>query len=68
MDEYDCGLTFDATSAYNFSLNLKISKISDAELTISCHKPITMKDTGLKKVRPIVSMVTRKSQNMQILR
>lgn len=54
VDEYDCGLTFDATSAYNFSLNLKISKISDAELAISCHKPITMKDTGLKKVHPIV--------------
>lgn len=43
-------LRFSTDSLNDFSLNVKITKISDAELTISCHKPITMKDNGLKKV------------------
>ncbi len=55
VDEYDdYTLEFELYSINNFSLDLKITKISEAELTISCHKPITMKDTELKKVRPIV--------------
>lgn len=55
VDEYDgCTLDFDTANMSKFSLDLKITKISEAELTISCHKPITMKDTELKKIRPIV--------------
>lgn len=53
-DEYDYTLQFSTANMNNFSLNVKITKVSDAKLTISCHKPITMKDNGLKKVRPKV--------------
>lgn len=49
-DEYDDTLEFSTASRNSFSLNLKITKVSDAKLTINCHEPITMKDNGLKKV------------------
>lgn len=55
MDEYDTSLRMmDTGSADNFSFDLKMTKVSGAKLTISCHKPITMKDNGLKKVFPQV--------------
>ncbi len=38
----------------NFTLNMKVTKIADAKLEIDCHKPITMKDSGYKKVCPKV--------------
>lgn len=54
VDEYEHSLQLDAVSASKFSLDLRVTKVSDAKLTISCHKSITMKDTGLKKVCPDV--------------
>lgn len=53
-DEYDNSFDLETDSANKFSLDVKITKVSDAELTINCHKAITMKDTDLKKVRPKV--------------
>lgn len=50
FDNYDDNLLFETRNAYGFSLDLKITKICDAELKISCRKSITMKDTGLKTV------------------
>lgn len=50
IDEYNDSIYFSTDSLNDFSFNLSIIKISEAELTISCHKPITMKDTGSKKV------------------
>ncbi len=47
-------LYFKTDAANDFSLDVKITKESDAELKMDCHKPVTMKDTGLKKIRPRV--------------
>lgn len=54
LDEDADTLKFYTDVANRFSLDLKITKICDAELTISCHKSVTMKDTGLKAVYPTV--------------
>lgn len=54
VDEDESYLNFDVENADEFSFNLRITKVSDAKLTISCHKTITMKDTGAKRVYPVV--------------
>lgn len=54
VDEETDFIEFDSDNFDDFSLDLRITKVSDAKLTISCHKPITMKDTGEKLVYPKV--------------
>lgn len=54
VDEEMRYLVFDVESTNEFSFNLRITKVSDAKLTISCHKTITMKDMGSKSVYPVV--------------
>ncbi len=54
FEEDDETLEFYTDDANSYSLDLKITKICDAKLTISCRKSITMKDTGFKIVYPKV--------------
>ncbi len=53
-DENSDSLRFETDSSYHFTLKLKITKLTNARLTISCPKSITIKENGSKTINPSI--------------